>query len=396
MNRIGEIKNKNILLLQGPMGDFFRRFDLFLKEKGAKTYRIGFNAGDWFFSNRDNYLGFKGKKKEWRNFIYDFLKKKEIDKIFLFGDCRYYQKVAIEEAKKLKVETYVFEEGYLRPDYVTMEKWGVNNFSLIPRDKNFYLKLPEKYLKIKKPKPTNPSFFKMAKEATIYYLIAYFGKFLYPYYEHHRPLNPYKEFFYGIRNGYRKLKYKIIEKDKLMEILKTEYFFVPLQTAEDFQIKEHSDYNNMYEFIDEVLNSFAKYAPKNTKIVIKHHPMDRGRYDYAPYIRKLAKNLNIYDKVEVVYDLHLPTLLKNTLGCVTINSTVGLQALYHNAPVKVMGDALYDIEGLTNYCTLEEFWNNPQKPNKEIYLKFRNFLIENTQINGSFYGKFYFENLIKE
>jgi len=70
-----------------------------------------------------------------------------------------------------------------------------------------------------------------------------------------------------------------------------------------------------------------------------------------------------------------------------------LQALYHKSPVKVLGRAIYDIENLTYQKSLEQFWKNPTKPDKNLYIKFRNYLIKNTQINGNFYGYFNFKEL---
>jgi len=133
MNNIGNIENENILLLQGPMGTFFKRLDNEFVKQGATTYKIGFNAADSFFSNHYNYVAFRAKKEKWKNFINIFLKEKCIDKVFLFGDCRYYQSIAIKEAMKLGIEVFVFEEGYLRPDYITMERYGVNDFSHVPK-----------------------------------------------------------------------------------------------------------------------------------------------------------------------------------------------------------------------------------------------------------------------
>ncbi|WP_457563694.1 capsule biosynthesis protein [Caminibacter pacificus] len=393
MNSVGDVANKNILLLQGPMGDFFKRLDEHFRKKGAKTFRIGFNAGDFIFSNHDNYTAFRGKKKEWRDFFIDYVKKYEIDKIFLFGDCRFYQSIAIQESQRLGIETFVFEEGYVRPDFVTLEKWGVNNFSLIPRDPEFYRNLKENDFKYLDIKPANPSFFKMAWSASWYYIFAYFGKPFYPYYEHHRELNPFKEAFYGIRNAYRKYKYKIIEKGKLEEIVKLKYFFVPLQTYNDFQLKVHSKFQTIEEFIELVIKSFSLHAPKDTYLVLKHHPMDRGRRDYKKLIEKLGNKYGVKNRLITIYDLHLPTLLNHTLGTVTINSTVGLQAMYHNSPVKVLGNAIYDIKGLADQKYLSEFWQNPEKPDKELFRKFRQYLIDNTQINGSFYGYFDFDRL---
>jgi len=388
LNKIGNINGKKILLLQGPMGMFFRDLDRLFRIYGATTFRIGFNAGDWIFANKDHYIPYKEPIDRWKDFIENFFLQNQIDKVFLLGDCRSYQRIAIEVAQILHIEIYVFEEGYVRPNYVTLEKWGVNNFSLISREREFYSTLSEDEYIHKEDLPTNPSFIKMAVSASIYYLFAYFGKFRYPYYTHHRELHPFKEFFYGIRNLYRKYLYKVLEYKKQDDIIKKKFFFVPLQTHNDFQLKTHSSFNTIEEFIKIVITSFANAnLDDDIYLILKHHPMDRGRKNYTKYIKNLSKQLGVAKQIIVVYDLHLPTLLSHTMGTITINSTVGLQALYHNSPVKVLGNAIYDIDGLCDKQCLDGFWKSPLKPNLELFEKFRGYLINNTQVNCSFYGK---------
>lgn len=391
MNNVEKIKNKNILLLQGPMGGFFKRLSNYFEKNGASTYKIGFNGGDWLYSNKKVYIPYRDTKENWENYIKKFLTTNKIDKIFLFGDCRYYQNIAIKVAQQLHVDTFVFEEGYVRPDYVTLEKWGVNNFSMISRDFKFYNNLSD--VEITKAIPTHNSSFKLHFESAFYYIFAFLLKFYYPHYKHHRGFNPFQEAFYGVRNLFRRYKYKFTEKGSILKIIKKDYFFVPLQTYNDFQITTHSNFTSIQEFINVTLTSFSKFAPENRYLVIKHHPVDRGRCDYKKYIYKLAKQLGIEKQIIVIYDLHLPTLLKHTLGTVTINSTVGLQALYHHSPVKVLGNAIYDIKNLTYQKNLDSFWKDPTTPNIQLLSKFRNYLIKNTQINGSFYGYFNFSEL---
>ena len=42
---------------------------------------------------------------------------------------------------ELDIDVFVFEEGYVRPHYITMEKFGVNDYSQISRNPNFYQNL---------------------------------------------------------------------------------------------------------------------------------------------------------------------------------------------------------------------------------------------------------------
>jgi len=82
----------------------------------------------------------------------------------------------------------------------------------------------------------------------------------------------------------------------------------------------------------------------------------------------------------------LPTLLKNSLGFVAVNSTTGIQALYHHIPVKVLGYALYNLPKLTNQRPLAKFWRNPGKVDQVYFNYFREELINYSQLNGAFYG----------
>ncbi len=388
MNNIGDLNGLNILLLQGPVGYFFKKLDKNFRRKGAKTFRIGLNAGDEFFSFKDNYTAYKDTPKKWESFIKNYMITNNIDQIYIFGDCRYYQSIATKTAMRLDIKVFVFEEGYIRPDYITLESHGVNNYSLIPRDPEFYYKL--KPIDISKPKNAKPNPITNWAIVIIYYFMAKLFHFRYKNYKHHRNYSAMEEFFYGTRSLVRKIIYTYRDK-KYENIIKgkldKKYFFVPLQTYNDFQILQHSHYGSLEKFIIEVLESFSKYAYKKEYLIFKHHPIDRGRKNYKKFIFEQATELGIKDRVIVLHDIYLPLCLKHTKGTVTINSTVGLSSIYHNTPTITLGNAIYDIEGLTNKDKkLKDFWKNPSKPNKNLFIKFRQYLIKNTQLNGSFYG----------
>jgi capsular polysaccharide export protein len=390
VNRIGKIENRDILLLQGPMGDFFRRLDTLFRKRGARTYRIGLNAGDRIFSHADNYIAYRGRPEEWEEFLRDFLEKRSIDKIFLFGDCRFYQGVAVALAKELNIDLFVFELGYVRPDYVTMERYGVNDYSLVSRDPSFYREM--ELIVNPEPIPARPSRFKMLYSAVLYYFVANLFSFRYPYYRHHRDFSALREAFYGFRGALRKLIYPFFE-NRYMPLLKGKYskryYLVPLQTHNDFQVLQHSDYLSIEKFIIEVIESFSKNADDESFLLFKHHPVDRGRKNYREFITRQAEIYGVSERIFVVHDLYLPTLLEHSRAVVTINSTVGLTALGFGIPTITLGNAIYDIEGLTcRAMKLDDFWNSYEEPDGALYEKYVNYLIDKTQLNGSFYGLF--------
>jgi capsular polysaccharide export protein len=100
----------------------------------------------------------------------------------------------------------------------------------------------------------------------------------------------------------------------------------------------------------------------------------------------LCDQLGITGRVHYVHDVHLPTLLRRARGVVTINSTVGLSALYHYKPLKVMGRAMYDMEGLTFQGELSQFWTAKPSFDRNLWRRYRTYLISQTQLNGAFYG----------
>ena len=162
---------------------------------------------------------------------------------------------------------------------------------------------------------------------------------------------------------------------------------MPLQVFNDAQIRVHAPFAGVEDFIETTVRSFAARAPDDTLLVFKHHPMDRGYRDYSRLIRKLAHELQLGHRLQYIHDQHLPTLLDHARGVVVVNSTVGLSALFHAAPTKVCGRALYDMPGLTYQGSLDDFWSEAprHKPDPALYRRFRSHLVAATQLNGSFY-----------
>jgi len=282
----------------------------------------------------------------------------------------------------------VFEEGYLRPDYITFERFGVNGYSQLPRN-------PAHFSQKLTPAPTTVSigstYWALVAYVMCYYLMATLGKAWFPHYRHHRPLT-LLEAFPWVLSAWRKLWYGWAEKglqDKLTTQWKSRYFLVPLQVFNDSQITDHARYSNVEEFIESTLYSFANHAANDasTLLVFKHHPMDRGYKDYSAFIKKAAFQAGMQSRVLYIHDQHLPSLLDHARGVVVINSTVGISALHHGTPTKVCGHALYDMEGLTYQGPLDAFWDDaPQaKPLADVYTNFRAHVVNLTQLNGSFY-----------
>lgn len=385
---IASFRGQRVLLLQGPLGPFFHRLARDLEWAGAKVCKVNFNGGDWLFF-RDG-IPFRKREDEWPAFFEELLAEREIDIVLLFGDCRPLHSAAHEIALRRGVDIGVFEEGYIRPDFITFEEYGVNGNSPLPRTPEEYpLVSPREDVAVESVGNTIRF---AALWATLYYLASALLRPFFPHYRHHRPLSLLEGLIW-IRAIWRKWYYRLKERGWEKKLTRPpfsrNYFLVPLQVHNDAQIYTHSEYSTVGDFIGKTIRSFAAHAPEETFLVFKHHPMDRGYHDYTRIIHRWSRRHNVARRVIYLHDQHLPTLLQHTRGVVVVNSTVGLSALYHNAPVKVCGRALYDLPGLTFQGPLESFWreSTERRIDRDFYQRFRAYLIENSQLNGNYYKR---------
>lgn len=384
------MKSQRILLLQGPMGNYFTQLARWLEFHNKQYYKVNFNGGDWFFSRGLNNLNYRGKLSYFDDWLISEIKDKQIDAIVCFGDCRFYHRIAKRVAVELKVDFFVFEEGYVRPNYITFEQNGVNDFSDF---RKFYessdqtipdLPLPDH------PQEVYPSFSFLIRSAICFYLMWVLCTLLYPHYRHHRMIRPTFEVFYWLRAGVRKLINKQVDSYKFLNLIQhhtDRYYIVALQVHNDSQVQVHSDYVDVRDFIQKVTASFANHSDDLQHLVFKHHPMDRGYRHYGNLLRELAKEYDLEGRVHYVCDVHLPTLMKHSLGIVTINSTTGIQALHHGKPVIALGRAIYNLPKLTFQGGLDQFWKNPGRVNRLHYRRFRYALVHYSQLNGAYYGQ---------
>jgi capsule polysaccharide modification protein KpsS len=380
---------RHALLLQGPNGPFFARLAKDLRASGATTTKVNFNVGDSLFYRGDDVIAFRGEMPTWPARLREIMVEKQIDAVFLFGDQRPIHLAATKLARELGIAIWVFEEGYLRPDYVTVERNGVNGNSQLPRDPEHYR---TKSPLLPDPIPATPvgdTFWAQTGWTILVSIAKTFGWFRYPKYVHHRRTDAFYGAFCYTRGALRKLRYRLSERGVVEDVIARndgKYFVLPLQVYCDAQL-QHSDFPSMEAMIEKVVETFSKAAPADSMLVVKHHPQDVPFRDYRKLLRQLAEQHGLGDRLVYIHDTHLPTLLKHARGVVTMNSTVGPSALFHRTPVKVLGRATYDIPGMTSQLDLASFFQNPGVVDSELFAAYARWLRVVNQVNGSFYKR---------
>ncbi|WP_124384018.1 capsule biosynthesis protein [Ralstonia sp. SET104] len=380
---------RSFLALQGTASPFFNQLATALVERGHRVHRVNFCGGDLAYAGRENVSNFSAEAHALPDWYSEIFGSGDFTDTLLFGDCRKIHQPVHATAEQNNIRVNVFEEGYVRPHWLTMELHGVNGRSRLPRDPAWY----REQRTMTPPSPTGQTTgYNLYERAyhDIRYRAAnaiYASRF--PHYESHRPHNGYREYAGLARRLLLERQYRA-EAKRLTERLlakKLPYYLFPLQLNSDSQIQVHSPFDSIRQAIDHVLTSFAAHAPADALLVIKNHPLDTGLIEYRNYAKSAAKTLGVADRLEFIDAGHLPTLLDRARGVVVVNSTVGLSALHHRRPLKALGTAIYDLEGMTWHGSLDTFWREAEEPDMTLYQAFLDYLVHHTQINGDFYTR---------
>ena len=128
----------------GPIGTFFARLSNYLEENNVRTYKISFPLYEYGFP-KSRLIKFHQDILFFKKYLKKILIDKEIKHIFMYGNVLIPHRQALELVEELKKEdininTHIFELGYLRPNFVTLENKGINYNSSFIKSREFYLK----------------------------------------------------------------------------------------------------------------------------------------------------------------------------------------------------------------------------------------------------------------
>jgi capsular polysaccharide export protein len=363
-----------------------------LRQSGAKTWRVGFNAGDRaFWRNLDSYIAFAGAPETWPGAIAEIINEHGVTDLVLYGDTRPIHAQAIEVARDRGVTIHVFEEGYLRPYWVTYERNGANGHSALMQ-----IDIPTMKARLAQRsyhKPVPPGHWGDMREhvfyGALYHWFVLFRNQRYPNFRPHRSLNVAQEFrLYLKRFAFMPLH--AIE--RMLATLRIRMSAAPyhvalLQLEHDSSFQAHGPFDRQSAFLEVVIEGFAKGAPQHHRLVIKAHPLEDGRAPLKDDIRRLADAHGVSQRVSFVRGGKLAGLLKEARSAVTVTSTAGQQVLWRGLPLRAFGRAVYCKDELVSKQPLPEFFACPTLPDNEAYRVFRDFLLATSQLPGSFYAR---------
>ncbi len=375
---------RSLLMLQGPIGPLFDRIARWKRSGGHRVLRVVFNGGDKFFCPDPGAVEYRQLIKDWPQYLRSLILGHDIDGVLLFGQSRPYHREAIRICRLMGVPVFVMEEGYIRPGFMTLESGGVNASSTTLESCRVDDALADD--SVPSPAKVRNHRWHLTCQSILYYLFLWLGKRHYAGYIHHRHTSilRYASYWVGAAIHFPLTRWQ--DSKAIGRLDKSRpYFFVPLQVDSDAQVVYHSRFLDVLQFVEEVMQSFADHAPDNAQLIIKQHPLARGHLGMRKAILAIAECYGIRQQVIFVCSCKIYQLLEKVAGVVTINSTVGLQAIAHNAPVKLMGEAIYDHPKVVDPQPLHTFWRNPRKPDPQHAAAFHRAVKVLTQVPVGLY-----------
>lgn len=362
-----------------------------LARAGVEVWRVGVNGGDSaFWPDRRSYISFRQPIEVWPAFLDGLLSDKAITDIVLYGDTRPLHATAVKAARARGLTVHVFEEGYLRPYWVTYERGGSNGHSrlmsmsvdamraALGRSEAEHHEAPARWGDMREH-----MFW-----GAVYHGFVLAGSMAYRAYRSHRSLGVFNEFLLYLR------RFVLLPVHRLERAAATlriayggfPYHLVLLQLAHDASFQRHSRFASMEDFLKVVIEGFALGAPPHHHLVLKAHPLEDGRVALKPAIRRIAAAHGLSARVHFVRGGKLARLLNGARSALTVNSTAAQQALWRGLPLKIFGDAVYGKPEFVSSQSLRDFFAEPARPDTQAYRDYRHYLLETSQLAGGFYS----------
>ncbi len=383
-------QDRQFLFLQGPHGPFFQRLGRMLERAGARVWRVGFNRGDRAFWRADGFLPYRGTQEEWPAALRAILQEKAITDIVLYGDTRFLHAEAVRAAREAGITMHVFEEGYLRPFWVTYERGGSNGHSRLMDTS--VPQMQAALAQLDMDLPDAPARWGDMRQhmfwGALYHWFVLTGFWDFRNFRPHRKLTVRQEFLLYCK---RLALLPLHRWERMLATFRIKhggfpYHLVLLQLEHDSSFQMHSPFKTMAEFLAVVIEGFAKGAAPHHHIVFKAHPLEDGRVPVAHEIRRLAREHGVASRVHFVRGGKLAQLLNHARSAVTVNSTAGQQVLWRGLPLKTFGAAVYAKPEFVSTQSLSAFFTLPTRPDSRAYRDYRHYLLETSQIAGGFYS----------
>ncbi len=274
-------------------------------------------------------------------FYYSLWLMRKYDVLFVYNGSTSLAKCLIKAARKLRKKIIFMEVGPLL-NTITIDHVGINCENSLPREASFYTQWAK----------NNP------------------------------------ELVFDSENSEKKPRIEVRPKRRNFIVSETrdlnqKYVFFPLQVFRDIQLAFGDWIDDVQELIS-IVRDVARHLPEDWRVITKEHPRCLQRYD----IKSMENERFLFANGNAT-----PDLIKNASLIVTLNSSVGLEAMLFNKPVVVLGNAFYAFDSLAHKCNNKEelidIFKNPEQIsfNEEARRAFLSYITTNYYLEGNMHKK---------
>ncbi|HEX4781677.1 MAG TPA: capsular biosynthesis protein [Usitatibacter sp.] len=376
---------RRFVFLQGPTNFLFAKVAARLRSHGHAVERINVCVGDQLFW-KGPAVDYRGRREDWPGFVASFFDRHRTTDLVLLGEKRPHHREAIALAAERGIEVTVTDFGYLRPDWIVVERDGLNGGSRFPRDPAAIermsegLPAPQRHV-LYPHRPANQALWDMA-----FHLSSAFFPFTFPHFRRHTLRHPVPNYLAtGLRFARAPIEARRAEALARLLDERGAFYLFAMQMEDDYSLRGYSPFPDLDTPMREAVDSFARHARKDTAFVFKVHPLDPGLKGWRRRIAAMAARAGVTGRVHFIDGGDLDALLASCRGLVTVNSTAGLRALELGCPTMALGEAIYRLPGLAFEGRLDDFWNGARAPDPVFVGKALRAMGAALHVRGSMY-----------
>ncbi|MFA0473190.1 phosphoribosylamine--glycine ligase [Vibrio sp. 10N.222.51.E8] len=295
-----------------------------------------------------------------------YLTRKKIDLVIVHNDTRWYHAVAIHLCKEMGIKYLVTEQGLIRPNTTVIDDQGINYKAKLPKLKS---ETKVNYI-VKNPHDSLIS-------------VVVFGTFLtiFNVEKLTKTRIKYLHTDYSLRKYFKRTVRLIFPgKFKMKNYnLNNRVVLLLLQLEMDSQILMYSEFNNNQNIITKLEKKCSQHG---LRLIIKKHPLDDKNY--------------FFEKETCFVDGGVKKLSEKSEMVFTVNSSAALQVLRTDTPLYLLGDSIYDREGIAKKVCLDDIdldFTKPYSSNSVERKEFLDLVLNDYLIRGA---GFSFDNKILE
>lgn len=377
-------RQRTYLFLQGPPSPFFQQLGQRLVDDGHRVVKLHLHPGERLFWHLGSEGVFRHPLALLPHVLMSLWRQHGITDQVLFQDSRPWHREAVLLARRYGIRNHVFEDGYLAPFWITLEREGAHQRSLLPRDPDWFREMSPRIPHMLPPRPFPGRGIGRRTFATLDRLVSLTAPMMSARRSRtSRSIGPIPSS--DTPRPHKDVERHLAHKDTVW-LQDGRPFFVLSPGNHLRQDLDKPDATaETHRLLESVVASFSRFAAPHCRLLILDTTSRRGSRGVRRWQRRLSRLFDLEGRLGYRSATTPEPWVSHASGWVTIDGNDAHWSLEQECPTFALGQATYCLPGLASSKGMDEFWRYPALPDTRLYHDYRRVLIYTTQINGDFY-----------